>query len=67
MRTRKQEDILMKNYDDEEELDIELPVLPTINAGPPPECPFCGDPMSLIDGDWSCPDCNGELIGPETG
>ena len=53
--------------DDEVELDIELPVLPKMNSGPPPECPFCGDPMTLIDGDWGCSDCNGELIGPETG
>ena len=53
--------------EDEQELDIELPVLPRVSSGPPPECSFCGDPMSLIDGDWSCPDCNGELIGPETG
>ena len=53
--------------DDEVELDIELPVFPKMNTGPPPECPFCGDPMTLIDGDWGCSDCNGELIGPETG
>lgn len=58
----------MSNEDEDEiELDIELPVLPRVPSGPPPECSFCGDPMSLIDGDWSCPDCNGELIGPETG
>lgn len=62
------ENFLMPDQpDDEQELDIELPVLPKIHSGPPPECPFCGDPMSLIDGDWSCTDCNGELIGPETG
>jgi hypothetical protein len=61
-------DFLMQDEDDDEqELDIELPVLPKMNSGPRPECPFCGDPMSLIDGDWSCTDCNGELIGPETG
>jgi hypothetical protein len=53
--------------DDEIELDIELPVFPKMNSGPPPDCPFCGDPMSLIDGDWGCADCNGELMGPETG
>jgi hypothetical protein len=52
---------------DDDEDDIELPVLPKSNAGPPPECPFCGDSMSLIDGEWGCTDCNGELIGPETG
>jgi hypothetical protein len=51
----------------EDELDIELPPLPVIDKGPPPECPICGDPMSFIDGDWSCIDCNGENIGPETG
>jgi hypothetical protein len=63
----KKELLMQDQDDDEQELDIELPVLPRINSGPPPECPFCGDPMSLIDGDWSCTDCNGELIGPETG
>ncbi len=53
--------------DDEIELDIELPVIPKIDYGPPPECSFCGDPMSRVDGDWACSDCNGELMGPETG
>lgn len=53
--------------DDDDELDIELPILPQVDSGPPPECSFCGDPMSLIDGAWLCSDCNGELIGPETG
>ena len=57
----------MHNEDEDLELDIELPVIPRVATGPPPECPFCGDPMSMIDGDWGCPDCNGELIGPETG
>ncbi|PJA78400.1 MAG: hypothetical protein CO149_04240 [Nitrospirae bacterium CG_4_9_14_3_um_filter_51_5] len=58
----------MRDQDeDEPEFDIELPDLPINSSGPPPECSFCGEPMSLIDGDWSCPDCNGELIGPETG
>ena len=52
---------------DEDEEDIELPVLPKPNAGPRPECPFCGESMSMIDGEWGCTDCNGELIGPETG
>lgn len=47
--------------------DFELPELPVIDKGPPPECPMCGDPMSFIDGDWCCVDCNGELLGPETG
>ena len=53
--------------DDECELDIELPVIPPMDSGPPPECSFCGDPMSRIDGGWGCQDCNGELMGPETG
>ena len=52
---------------DEDEVDIELPVLPKIEKGPPPECVFCGDPMSFVDGAWVCSDCNGESIGPETG
>ena len=52
---------------DEDEPDIELPVFPPVKTGPSPECPFCGDPMSFIDGEWGCADCNGELIGPETG
>jgi hypothetical protein len=47
--------------------DIELPILPRLDKGPPPDCPICGDPMSFIDGDWACVDCNGELLGPETG
>ena len=42
--------------------DFELPELPVIDKGPPPECPMCGDPMGFIDGDWCCMDCNGELI-----
>lgn len=57
----------MSDEDDDLELDIELPILPRVDSGPPPDCPFCGDPMTLIDGDWGCSDCNGELIGPETG
>lgn len=51
---------------DEDEPDIELPVLPKA-TGPIPDCPFCGEPMTFIDAEWSCTDCNGELIGPETG
>ena len=39
----------MHGDDDELELDIELPVLPRVDSGPPPDCPFCGDPMSRID------------------
>ena len=52
---------------DPDELDIELPVLPQLNSGPAPDCPFCGDPMPFIAAEWGCSDCNGELIGPETG
>jgi hypothetical protein len=50
-----------------DEDDIELPILPRLDKGPPPDCPICGDPMAFIDGDWACVDCNGELLGPETG
>ncbi|MBI3622394.1 MAG: hypothetical protein HY208_09445 [Nitrospirae bacterium] len=44
----------------------ELPpfILPPREA---PDCPFCGDPMKFVDGEFACPDCNGELMGPETG
>ena len=52
---------------DPDELDIELPILPQLNSGPAPDCPFCGDPMNFIDAEWGCSDCNGELLGPETG
>ncbi len=52
---------------DDDDLDIELPPLPVIEKGPAPDCPLCGDPMSFIDGDWACQDCNGEILGPETG
>lgn len=52
---------------DEDELDIELPILPQMNTGPAPDCPFCGEPMKFIDAEWCCVDCNGELLGPETG
>ena len=52
---------------DEDEQDIELPILPRMNAGPVPDCPFCGEPMKFIDAEWGCNDCNGELLGPETG
>jgi hypothetical protein len=51
----------------EDELDIELPEFPPMPSGPPPDCPMCGDPMRFVDGDWACMDCNGELMGPETG
>lgn len=53
--------------DEHEELDIELPVLPPLPVEPAPDCPFCGDAMTMIDGDWGCQDCNGEILGPETG
>src|SRR5512146_3256983 len=49
-----------------DEDDIELPIRPRIHKSPPPGCPICRDPMSFIDGDWACFDCNGELLGPET-
>ncbi|GJL51081.1 hypothetical protein [Candidatus Nitrospira salsa] len=52
---------------DEDDEDFEIPIIPVVEAGPPPECPFCGDPMKFNDGDWVCSDCNGELVGPETG
>ena len=52
---------------DPDDLDIELPILPVIDKGPPPECGICGEPMAFIDGDWACVDCNGEILGPETG
>jgi len=52
---------------DEDELDIELPILPPTNSGPAPDCPFCGEPMKFMDAEWGCVDCNGELLGPETG
>ncbi|MBH0178647.1 MAG: hypothetical protein HP491_12465 [Nitrospira sp.] len=45
-----------------DEYDNELPDLPFIDKGPPPDCPICGDPMGFIDGDWACVDCNGELL-----
>ena len=47
--------------------DIELPIFPQLNSGTVPDCPFCGEPMSFIDAEWGCSDCNGELLGPETG
>jgi hypothetical protein len=58
-------DIFKSTIMDED--DIELPILPRLDKGPPPDCPICGDPMAFIDGDWACVDCNGELLGPETG
>ena len=52
---------------DDNDDNFELPDLPIYDKGPPPDCPICGDPMKFIDGDWACVDCNGELLGPETG
>ncbi len=52
---------------DEDDDDFEIPILPVIETGPAPECSFCGDPMKYNDGAWICNDCNGELVGPETG
>ncbi len=52
---------------DEDDLMFDLPPLPKVDKGPPPDCPICAEPMSWIDGDWGCQDCNGELMGPETG
>ena len=52
---------------DEDDLEMDIPILPRIESGPSPECPFCGEPMKLMDAEWGCTDCNGELIGPETG
>jgi hypothetical protein len=36
-------------------------------SGPVPDCPFCGEPMQLVDADYLCIDCNGTDVGPETG
>ncbi|HET8760784.1 MAG TPA: hypothetical protein VFN94_06930, partial [Nitrospiria bacterium] len=46
--------------------EIELPplVIPKRDA---PECPFCGEKMIPVDGDYICLDCNGGSYGPETG
>ncbi len=52
---------------DDDEMMFELPPLPLVDKGPPPDCPICAEPMSFIDGDWACQDCNGEMLGPETG
>ena len=46
--------------------DIELPPL-VIPKREGPECPFCGEPTMMADGDWICLDCNGGSYGPETG
>jgi hypothetical protein len=47
----------------------EGPELPPFHLPPqtPPDCPFCGDPMKFVDGEYLCPDCNGTDVGPETG
>ena len=54
-------------HEPEEDDLCELPELPMPDKGPPPDCPICAEPMSFVDGDWACMDCNGELMGPETG
>jgi hypothetical protein len=46
--------------------DIELPPL-VIPKRDGPECPFCGEPTMMADGDWICLPCNGGSYGPETG
>ena len=50
---------------EEEDDEIELPVLPPSKPGP--DCPFCGEPTVMADGDYICFDCNGGSYGPETG
>ena len=59
--------VLENAEDDDDDDEFELPPLPIIDKGPPPDCGICGEPMAFIDGDWACVDCNGELLGPETG
>ena len=54
---------------DDEEVDpldeIELPLIIPKRDGP--DCPFCGDPMMSVDGDYVCLDCNGTWYGPNIG
>ena len=47
----------------------EEPELPefTVPKQVAPDCPFCGEAMAFVDGEYACPDCNGEQMGPETG
>ena len=51
--------------DEENNEDFELPVLPPSKPGP--DCPTCGEPTVMVDGDYICFDCNGGSYGPETG
>jgi hypothetical protein len=51
------------DYDPSE--DIEIPYAELKTDGP--ECPFCGEPTMLVDGDFVCIDCNGGWYGPEIG
>ncbi len=51
------------DYDPSE--DIEIPYAKLKTDGP--ECPFCGEPTMLVDGDFVCIDCNGGWYGPEIG
>ncbi|MHB8543308.1 MAG: hypothetical protein ACYC9S_04815 [Leptospirales bacterium] len=45
--------------------DFELPLIIPKRDGP--DCPFCGDPMMIVDGDYICIDCNGTWYGPNIG
>lgn len=45
--------------------DFELPLVIPKRDGP--DCPFCGDPMMSVDGDYICIDCNGTWYGPNIG
>lgn len=47
--------------------DFDLPPLPVIEKGSPPDSPICGSPMACIDGDWACVDCNGAILGRRQG
>nr|MCH9739828.1 serine protease [Campylobacterota bacterium] len=38
---------------DEDDLEMDLPILPRMESGPSPECPFCGEPMKLMDAEGS--------------
>uniref|UniRef100_A0A2I2MGH1 Uncharacterized protein n=2 Tax=Leptospirillum TaxID=179 RepID=A0A2I2MGH1_9BACT len=58
-----------QNMADDDEVDpldeIELPLIIPKRDGP--DCPFCGDPMMSVDGDYVCIDCNGTWYGPNIG
>ncbi len=51
------------DYDPAEDIDIPY-AKPVIDG---PDCPFCGDPTMLVDGDFICLACNGGWYGPEVG